>query len=166
MSSGQFIFLFAALLLSSLFMPWVALPLGGKFVPWDAISTVIEFSSTRPTGAGLTGEQIEALVIESPNLALLLASFPIAMFVGVLGMLNACTRGLAFVSGAIPSGVMIYHAVVFHDAAAGSSSRMAERTLEQLDIGLAVYVVGGAGLLFTSMVRKDWPGTLQKDSVS
>lgn len=158
MLAGQFVFLFAVLLLSSLFMPWVALPFGGKLVPWAAVSTVIELSATEPAGARLSGDRIGTLIIESSELALMLASFAIAVCAGLLAMLNACPRCLAFVSGAIPSGVIAYHATVVDDAAAGSSSRAAERMLAQLDIGLAAYVAGGAGLLCTSLMRKDWPG--------
>ena len=40
MSSGQTVFLFAALMLSSLFMPWVESPFDGKLVPWDTVSHV------------------------------------------------------------------------------------------------------------------------------
>ena len=57
MSSGQTVFLFAALMLSSLFMPWVESPFDGKLVPWDAVSHArdekIPWQVTTPERVGL-----------------------------------------------------------------------------------------------------------------
>lgn len=166
MSSGQTVFLFAALMLSSLFMPWVETPFGGKLVPWDTVSTVIDVSSSVGVSPQLSADQIEALVTRAPDFALLLASFPLALLAGVLGIFDKCPRSIAFVSGAVPSGVIIYHVALLIDASAGSSSNMVERSLEPLDFGIAVYIAGGAGLLLTSMMRKDWLEEKSRDSAS
>jgi hypothetical protein len=57
MSSGQTVFLFAALMLSSLFMPWVESAFQGKLVPWDAVSHArdekIPWQVTTPERVGL-----------------------------------------------------------------------------------------------------------------
>lgn len=156
MSSGQTVFLFATLMLSSLFMPWVESPFGGKLVPWDTVSTVIDVSSSVGGSPQLSADRFEALATRAPDFALLLASFPLALLAGLLGVFNKCPRGIAFVSGAVPSGVIIYHAALLMDASAGRSPNMLERSLEPLDFGIAVYIAGGVGLLLTSMIRSDW----------
>ena len=166
MSSGQTVFLFAALMLSSLFMPWVESPFGGKLVPWDTVSTVIDVSSSVSGRPRLSADQIEALVTRAPDFALLLASFPLALLAGLLGVFNKCTRGIAFVSGAVSSGIIIYHAALLMDASAGRSSNVLERSLEPLDLGIAVYIASGAGLLLTSIIRHDWLEEISKGSAS
>ena len=127
---------------------------------------MIDVRSSVSGRAGLSADQIESLVTRAPDFALLLASFPLALLAGLLGMFDKCPRGVAFVSGAVPSGVVIYHVAVLMDASAGRSSNMVERSLEPLDFGIAVYIAGGAGLLLTSMMRKDWLEEKSRDSTS
>jgi hypothetical protein len=92
MLSRHIALLCSAAILASLFLPWLATPVGDNLVPWDALpgfdrAAVADYLGNAP---------VEVIVF--------LASFLLAAFFLVLSLVGLERRSLALLTGAAPVG--------------------------------------------------------------
>lgn len=147
MQARPLVMLCAALLLGSIFLPWLSGPLGNDMVPWDAVSQ-------------LNGDQINQVLSELPPEGLaFVASFAFAALIFLLGLMGSAPRLLVLITGALPVGLVGW--ALFQATRAGQSSpipvtgddisQILQQLAEVLGPGAWMWLGGGAVLLLLSL---------------
>lgn len=133
----------AALILGSLFLPWFAVPFGEEFVPYDAISQ-------------LSGDQINQLLGDMPPEAMaFFASFVLAAVMLAMGLMGSTPKLLAFVTGALPVGLVVWAFIsagnqasaAGFDIPGGDLLEFLKQASEFIGIGAWAWIGSGATLL-------------------
>ena len=144
MAFKPLVLLLAAAMLASLFLPWLATPLGNTLVPWDIIKQI------KPDQA------IDVLKQSPPEIWALVASFALAALLVVTCLIGIESKLVAILTGAVPLGLVGYG--IYHGQNAASKLgvpqfRLADwhQMLDQISrtFGPGLYAwLGGAALLF------------------
>ena len=96
MAFKPLVLLLAAAMLVSLFLPWLATPIGNSLVPWDIIKQI------KPDQA------LDALKQSPPEIWALIASFALAALLALTCILGIEGKILAVVTGAVPLALVGY----------------------------------------------------------
>jgi hypothetical protein len=144
MAFRALVLLLAAAMLVSLFLPWLATPLGNTLVPWDAIRQI------KPDQA------LDLLRQAPPEIWAFVASFGFAALLVVMCLMGIEGKLFALLTGAVPLGLIGYG--MYRGANAANTLGVPqlrfqdwEAMLDQIrtTFGPGLYAwLGGAALLF------------------
>jgi hypothetical protein len=143
MSARPLPMLSAAAMLASLFLPWLAGPLGKETVPWNALKS-------------LDGTQLGDIASNLPPEGMaFVASFVLAAILLLLGLMGSTPRLISLITGAIPVGLVAWglYSVSQQGSAAGlpisggSLSDMLQEMSNLLGPGAWAWLGGGTMLL-------------------
>jgi hypothetical protein len=95
MALRNLVLVLAGAIFASLFMPWINAPIGGSLVPWDILTQI----------------DPDDLKNAPPVLLAFIVSFALAALLVVLCLTNSENKFVAFVTGALPFGLLAF--VVF-----------------------------------------------------